>query len=192
MECCISCDCPLLVAGVLASLFLHLVSAAGFRASGLCCWVDHWPCLFPPCGHSFPVATAFWNCPQHGLSIGSNSNWQGSERRAAANATAGCRLGGRGCRLPSNHLVRLQSCDAWCRCQSSVHYGREVLQHGSVNTFGRLDSLVWYILICFPQRVRWGFLNSIPLLLSSSVPWQGRRSLCPPHTSALRIRGILE
>lgn len=39
MECCISCDCLLLVSGVLASVFLHLVSATGFRAAGLWCWL---------------------------------------------------------------------------------------------------------------------------------------------------------
>lgn len=104
----------------------------------------------------FSLQSSFCCCNcLHGLFICSNNNWQGSERRTAANATAGSRLGrGRGCRLPSNHLVSLQNCDAWCRCQSSVHHGRKVLQHEFVNTFGfvaRVDSLCF---MCFPQRVR--------------------------------------
>ena len=39
MECCISCDCLLLVSGVLVSVFLHLGSATSFRAAVLWCWL---------------------------------------------------------------------------------------------------------------------------------------------------------
>ena len=33
------CDCLLLVSGVLASVFPHLVSATSFRAAGFWCWL---------------------------------------------------------------------------------------------------------------------------------------------------------
>ena len=105
--------------------------------------------FFSPCSHRFAVATAYMACLFAATTTGKAVKDEQQQMLQLAAGWAGV-VG----RLPSNHLVSLQNCDAWCRCQSSVHHGRKVLQHEFVNTFGfvaRVDSLCF---ICFPQRVR--------------------------------------